>query len=215
MPASIAASGQTGPDLAPRHNLPQPCANAPWCGRRDSNPHDLRHRNLNPARLPVPPRPRALHLPRCLPGCLPGCLPRRSGALLLWRRKSTDRPCRRAATSGLSGRLVAGWGAISSQGGVASSRPGTLALKPGRCLGAVVVRPPQALRATAAIRERHRRGFRERGCARPRRREPPDTLRRASPARAQAWHSHHGEPPRWSRASRAEMWPMSSPAPVG
>src|SRR5262249_3928182 len=29
-----------------------------WCGRRDSNPHDLRHRNLNPARLPVPPRPR-------------------------------------------------------------------------------------------------------------------------------------------------------------
>ena len=32
---------------------------ARWCGRRDSNPHDLRHRNLNPARLPVPPRPRA------------------------------------------------------------------------------------------------------------------------------------------------------------
>ena len=28
-----------------------------WCGRRDSNPHDFRHRNLNPARLPVPPRP--------------------------------------------------------------------------------------------------------------------------------------------------------------
>src|SRR5581483_4604754 len=28
-----------------------------WCGRRDSNPHDFRHWNLNPARLPVPPRP--------------------------------------------------------------------------------------------------------------------------------------------------------------
>jgi hypothetical protein len=30
---------------------------AVWCGRRDSNPHDFHHRNLNPARLPVPPRP--------------------------------------------------------------------------------------------------------------------------------------------------------------
>src|SRR6185312_6080956 len=28
-----------------------------WCGRRDLNPHDSRHWNLNPARLPVPPRP--------------------------------------------------------------------------------------------------------------------------------------------------------------
>ena len=28
-----------------------------WCGRRDSNPHDFRHGNLNPARLPIPPRP--------------------------------------------------------------------------------------------------------------------------------------------------------------
>src|SRR3569833_2863591 len=28
-----------------------------WCGRRDLNPHDLRHGNLNPARLPIPPRP--------------------------------------------------------------------------------------------------------------------------------------------------------------
>src|SRR3569623_1901140 len=28
-----------------------------WCGRRDSNPHILRYWNLNPARLPVPPRP--------------------------------------------------------------------------------------------------------------------------------------------------------------
>lgn len=28
------------------------------CGRRDSNPHGLRHRHLKPACLPVPPRPR-------------------------------------------------------------------------------------------------------------------------------------------------------------
>src|ERR1700722_422582 len=28
-----------------------------WCGRRDLNPHDFRHWNLNPARLPIPPRP--------------------------------------------------------------------------------------------------------------------------------------------------------------
>ncbi len=28
------------------------------CGRRDSNPHGSLHRDLNPARLPVPPRPR-------------------------------------------------------------------------------------------------------------------------------------------------------------
>src|SRR5437763_11242103 len=29
-----------------------------WCGRSDSNPHDLRHGILSPARLPIPPRPR-------------------------------------------------------------------------------------------------------------------------------------------------------------
>ena len=34
-------------------------AGAGWCGRRDLNPHDFHHRNLNPARLPVPPRPLA------------------------------------------------------------------------------------------------------------------------------------------------------------
>src|SRR3954447_17131257 len=33
-------------------------AESAWCGRRDSNPHNFRHWNLNPARLPVPPRPR-------------------------------------------------------------------------------------------------------------------------------------------------------------
>src|SRR6201993_4199806 len=30
-----------------------------WCGRRNSTPHNFRHWNLNPARLPVPPRPLA------------------------------------------------------------------------------------------------------------------------------------------------------------
>ena len=29
-----------------------------WCARRESNPHVFRHWNLNPARLPVPPRAR-------------------------------------------------------------------------------------------------------------------------------------------------------------
>ena len=28
-----------------------------WCGRRDLNSYALRHWNLNPARLPIPPRP--------------------------------------------------------------------------------------------------------------------------------------------------------------
>ena len=37
--------------------FPQPAKVQGWCGRRDLNPHDLRHGNLNPARLPVPPRP--------------------------------------------------------------------------------------------------------------------------------------------------------------
>ena len=27
-----------------------------WCPRRDSNPHTLRHMDLNHARLPIPPR---------------------------------------------------------------------------------------------------------------------------------------------------------------
>src|SRR3954470_18513514 len=29
-----------------------------WCGRGDLNPHDLHRWNLNPVRLPIPPRPR-------------------------------------------------------------------------------------------------------------------------------------------------------------
>src|SRR6185312_1327975 len=47
-----------------------------WCGRRDSNPHDFRHGNLNPARLPVPPRPqRAAKRRRNLAGLYAATLP--------------------------------------------------------------------------------------------------------------------------------------------
>src|SRR5713226_8493446 len=38
-----------------------------WCGRRDSNPHNFRHWNLNPARLPVPPRPLIALGPAAMP----------------------------------------------------------------------------------------------------------------------------------------------------
>ena len=34
-----------------------PPADRDWCERRDSNPHAFRRRNLNPVRLPIPPRP--------------------------------------------------------------------------------------------------------------------------------------------------------------
>ena len=38
---------------------PRTCPQRPrWCGRRDLNPHGLRHQNLNLACLPIPPRPR-------------------------------------------------------------------------------------------------------------------------------------------------------------
>src|SRR5262245_5827891 len=68
-----------------------------WCGRRDSNPHDLRHWNLNPARLPIPPRPPATFRPSVMadrlshrktaklsgkprPPCAPGASGRALGA---------------------------------------------------------------------------------------------------------------------------------------
>ena len=44
--------------------IPPPCGGANgssregWCGRWESNPHSLRNGILNPARLPIPPRPR-------------------------------------------------------------------------------------------------------------------------------------------------------------
>src|SRR4029079_2029939 len=34
-----------------------------WCARRESNPHILRYWNLNPARLPIPPRARGPRKP--------------------------------------------------------------------------------------------------------------------------------------------------------
>ena len=34
-----------------------------WCERRDSNSHALRHWNLNPARLPIPPLSRIITTP--------------------------------------------------------------------------------------------------------------------------------------------------------
>ena len=44
---------------------PIPVPRKRWCGRRDSNPQGLRHRILNPACLPIPPRPRgAPHVPQ-------------------------------------------------------------------------------------------------------------------------------------------------------
>src|SRR5574337_221577 len=41
---------------------------APWCERRDSNPHGLPHWNLNPARLPVPPLSQACRMPMRIAG---------------------------------------------------------------------------------------------------------------------------------------------------
>ncbi len=48
-----------------------------WCGRRDSNPHDFRHWNLNPARLPIPPRPQGAT----------------TGSILRRRRQRRKYPC--------------------------------------------------------------------------------------------------------------------------
>jgi hypothetical protein len=42
------------------------------CGRRESNPHSSRNRNLNPARLPVSPRPRRAESYVTAPGSRPG-----------------------------------------------------------------------------------------------------------------------------------------------
>ena len=56
MPSTGIGSGHRSVNSKPRAGavLGQPQC---WCGRRDLNPHDLRHWNLNPARLPIPPRP--------------------------------------------------------------------------------------------------------------------------------------------------------------
>src|SRR5216684_2392580 len=47
----------TGPSRDRSSSIHHANAVSAWCGRRDSNPHNFRHWNLNPARLPVPPRP--------------------------------------------------------------------------------------------------------------------------------------------------------------
>src|SRR5947209_13998717 len=51
------SGGQT---FAPPNRRVRALETAEECGRRDSNPHGLRHRHLKPAWLPVPPRPRGL-----------------------------------------------------------------------------------------------------------------------------------------------------------
>jgi hypothetical protein len=54
---------------------------AAWCTRRDLNPHTLRYRNLNPARLPVPPLVRGKEPSPGGADSPPGPrLPRRGGA---------------------------------------------------------------------------------------------------------------------------------------
>ena len=60
--ASACAGGSADPYPQRGHwpsSILQANAESAWCGRRDSNPHNFRHWNLNPARLPVPPRPLA------------------------------------------------------------------------------------------------------------------------------------------------------------
>src|SRR6202012_3843995 len=53
-------------------------AESAWCGRRDSNPHNFRPWNLNPARLPVPPRPLIASCPAARP---------RAAGLITWARR--------------------------------------------------------------------------------------------------------------------------------
>ena len=75
-----------------------------WCGRRVSNPHDLRHGNLNPARLPVPPRPRVRYVRetatsarRALPGAPSGAPDGRPRSTPSRKRSITETPNRRRA----------------------------------------------------------------------------------------------------------------------
>ena len=52
--AALQAFGQR---LGNLHRPGNPQKSTDWCGRRDLNPHGLRHQNLNLACLPIPPRP--------------------------------------------------------------------------------------------------------------------------------------------------------------
>src|SRR5450830_795272 len=51
-------SSEEGCGVLPRHDTlkVRKTASVEWCPRRDSNPHTLRHMDLNHARLPIPPR---------------------------------------------------------------------------------------------------------------------------------------------------------------
>ncbi len=64
-----------------------------WCGRRDSNSHTLRHWNLNPACLPIPPLPLTV-LPRSTQNTVFFRPPETPGQPLNWggRRGSNPRP---------------------------------------------------------------------------------------------------------------------------
>src|SRR5690606_38290934 len=64
--------GIAGPPPVAAHRIAR--GTRGWCERGDSNPHALRHWNLNPGRLPIPPltRPAA-------PARLPGAPPARAG----------------------------------------------------------------------------------------------------------------------------------------
>ena len=61
---------------------------APWCARRDSNPHDFTHCHLKAARLPIPPR--ALGKTGLRPGWINGV----DVTNQCWRDKACDHPCR-------------------------------------------------------------------------------------------------------------------------
>jgi hypothetical protein len=65
------------------HSFAQPGCK---CGRRDSNPHGLPHWNLNPARLPVPPRPQAATVAKCSCGIV-GRMNTAMGTGLLWAQR--------------------------------------------------------------------------------------------------------------------------------
>src|SRR5579875_1048894 len=64
---------------------------AAWCGRGDLNPHDLHRWNLNPVRLPIPPRPPprpAAAFPAAAGALL--APPRRPAPQLLGRKRPSD-----------------------------------------------------------------------------------------------------------------------------
>ena len=55
-PAQRAGAGLVGAKMKKGRLVSQSTFLNFWCPRRDSNPHTLRHMDLNHARLPIPPR---------------------------------------------------------------------------------------------------------------------------------------------------------------